>query len=134
MINVFKLTTLYFCFALIATILNILAQQIMVYVYWGKFQILISLIFGTIVGLLVKYFLDKKYIFKYKVFSFNDDARLFALYSLMGVFTTFIFWGFEFLFYYMFENRSMRYIGAVIGLFIGYIIKYFLDKKYVFRI
>ena len=27
----------------------------------------------------------------------------------------------------------MRYLGGVIGLMIGYIIKYQLDKRYVFR-
>ena len=134
MINILKLTMLYFVFALIATISNILAQQIMVYVYFGKYKIFISLIFGTLIGLFVKYYLDKKYIFKYKVESKNHDAKLFVLYSVMGIFTTIIFWGFELLFYFLFEDKNMRYIGGVIGLMIGYILKYFLDKKYVFKV
>ena len=35
-------------------------------------------------------------------------------------------------FYYLLPNPNAKYIGAVIGLSIGYIIKYFLDKRFVF--
>jgi putative flippase GtrA len=77
--------------------------------------------------------LDKKYIFFHKPKSKKDDGKKFFLYSLMGVFTTFIFWGFEIGFDYMFESQNAKYIGAVIGLGIGYIVKYFLDKKFVFK-
>ena len=51
----------------------------------------------------------------------------------MGVFTTLIFWGFEITFDYIFNNENAKYAGAVIGLSIGYIVKYLLDKKFVFR-
>lgn len=51
----------------------------------------------------------------------------------MGVFTTFIFWGFEIGFDLIFKTEMAKYIGAVFGLSIGYIIKYFLDKKFVFK-
>lgn len=134
MIDSIKLTTLYIIFAILATILNILAQQISTYVYFGQFYIFVSLLFGTVIGLLVKYILDKKYIFKYKTVNKKHNGRLFVLYSIMGLFTTIIFWGFEFLFYYLFENKEMRYLGGVIGLMIGYICKYYLDKRFVFRI
>jgi hypothetical protein len=51
----------------------------------------------------------------------------------MGLFTTFIFWGFELGFNFLFESTPMRYLGAVIGLTIGYFVKYQLDLRYVFR-
>ena len=51
----------------------------------------------------------------------------------MGVFTTLIFWGFEILFDKLFEHELSKYAGAVIGLSIGYIVKYNLDKKFVFK-
>lgn len=51
----------------------------------------------------------------------------------MGVFTTFIFWGVEISFDYFFKNNNAKYLGAVIGLSIGYLIKYFLDKNFVFK-
>ncbi len=50
----------------------------------------------------------------------------------MGIFTTIIFWGTEIGFNAIFENQNAKYIGAIIGLSIGYAIKYFLDKKFVF--
>ena len=50
----------------------------------------------------------------------------------MAVFTTIIFWGTEIAFDTLFQDPNAKYLGAVIGLSIGYIIKYFLDKKYVF--
>jgi hypothetical protein len=43
-----------------------------------------------------------------------------------------IFWGFEFTFEYLFETKALRYLGGVIGLCIGYVVKYQLDKRYVF--
>ncbi len=50
----------------------------------------------------------------------------------MGVFTTLLFWGVEYSFIYFFATHTMRYIGAVIGLILGYGCKYLLDKKFVF--
>jgi hypothetical protein len=51
----------------------------------------------------------------------------------MGLATTVIFWGFEFGFEYLFATKEMRYLGGIIGLAIGYVTKYHLDKRYVFR-
>jgi hypothetical protein len=51
----------------------------------------------------------------------------------MSTITTFIFWGLELLFDALFESELFRYIGAFLGLSIGYSIKYFLDIKYVFK-
>jgi putative flippase GtrA len=88
--------------------------------------------FGTLAGLIVKYILDKKFIFYHVVENKKEDAKKFALYSLMGVFTTLIFWGTEITFDTLLQDPNAKYLGAVIGLSIGYIIKYFLDKKFVF--
>jgi putative flippase GtrA len=63
----------------------------------------------------------------------KEDSQKFILYSIMGVFTTLIFWGFEIGFDYIFDSEIAKYIGAIIGLSIGYITKYFLDKKFVFH-
>ena len=87
---------------------------------------------GTLTGLVVKFVLDKKLIFFHVVENKKDDAKKFTLYSLMGVFTTIIFWGTEIAFDVFSQNPNAKYLGAVIGLSIGYIIKYFLDKKFVF--
>jgi hypothetical protein len=34
---------------------------------------------------------------------------------------------------YIFEDKNAKYLGAVIGLSIGYTAKYFLDKELVFK-
>jgi putative flippase GtrA len=87
---------------------------------------------GTLAGLVAKYILDKKYIFYHTPQNKTDDAKKFILYSFMGIFTTIIFWGTEIAFNALFQSPNAKYLGATIGLSIGYIIKYFLDKKYVF--
>ena len=88
--------------------------------------------FGTIAGLMVKYVLDRNFIFYYSSTNKKNNTNKFLLYSLTGAFTTVIFWSVEILFYYLIPNPNAKYIGAVTGLSIGYSIKYFLDKKYVF--
>ena len=128
-----KLAVLYAILALFATAANIGAQDIVIRGYSGAFDVLISVAVGTGVGLFVKYILDKRYIFRFRARNSMHDSQTFALYSLMGLATTAIFWGFEFTFYHIFETREMRYFGGIIGLAIGYVAKYHLDKRYVFR-
>jgi putative flippase GtrA len=50
----------------------------------------------------------------------------------MGVLTTIIFWAIELAFEHIYQTKEMRYLGGIIGLAIGYIIKYQLDKRFVF--
>ena len=128
-----KVALLYSLFAIVAIFINILAQDISNYLYTGLFSTFVSIIVGTAAGLVVKYILDKKYIFYYVVKDKKEDSQKFILYSIMGVFTTLIFWGFEIGFDYIFDSEIAKYIGAIIGLSIGYITKYFLDKKFVFK-
>jgi len=122
----------YSIFALISTLFNLLFQYFSFRIYLGFGSLYVAMFMGTFAGLVVKYLLDKKFIFYHKVKNKKDDAKKFALYSLMGVFTTIIFWGTEIAFDTLSPNSKFKYLGAVIGLSIGYVIKYFLDKKFVF--
>ncbi len=90
------------------------------------------MILGTATGLLTKYVLDKSYIFLDRTNSLRRRSLKFALYSMTGVFTTIIFWGIEPMFAAVSENGRMRYVGAVLGLSIGYPIKDHLDRRFVF--
>jgi putative flippase GtrA len=128
-----KVAILYSIFALISTAVNIGAQDIFIRYYRGDFDILISVGIGTLVGLIVKYVLDKRYIFRFRTKNLSHDSLTFALYTLMGLFTTVIFWGFEFGFDHFFGTKEFRYLGGIIGLSIGYMTKYQLDKHFVFR-
>ncbi|WP_255556689.1 GtrA family protein [Methylococcus sp. Mc7] len=123
----------YSFFALIATAANIGSQDVAVRLYQGIYSVTASVLVGTAVGLVVKYVLDKKYIFRFKVKGLGHDTRTFALYTLMGLVTTGVFWGFEFGFDYLFQTKTLRYAGGVIGLALGYLMKYHMDKRFVFR-
>lgn len=122
----------YTFFAAVATVVNLLGQEASLRLYDASHAILLSIIVGTFVGLLTKYILDKKYIFQFRARNMQHDTATFILYAGMGLFTTAIFWAFEFAFEYQFQTKSMRYLGAVIGLSIGYYVKYRLDKRFVF--
>ena len=123
----------YSLFAVIATLANIGSQDIAIRLYFGTYSVSLSILVGTAVGLVVKYILDKKYIFRAQIENISHDVRIFFLYTIMGVLTTIVFWGFEFAFDFIFQVKEMRYFGGIIGLSIGYVIKYFLDKNFVFK-
>jgi len=127
-----RLAIIYAVLALIAMATNIGAQELTVRAYQGPFQVALSVFVGTGVGLVVKYMLDKSFIFRFRPRDKLHDAQTFVLYTVTGVATTAIFWGFEFGFDRLFQSKDMRYLGGLIGLAIGYWTKYRLDKRYVF--
>ena len=124
----------YIIFAIIATAVNLLTQWPVFVLFDGWWVLYAALVIGTLTGLVTKYILDKRYIFNYKATSKRDDLRKFGLYSLMGVFTTIIFWGTEMAFYYAFACNGAQYVGGALGLIVGYIFKYLLDRRYVFKV
>ena len=81
----------YTFFAVIAAIANILCQEVTNRFYHGQYDLYLSMMSGTLVGLVVKYLLDKKYIFAFKSKNLLQDSQRFFIYSSMGIVTTFIF-------------------------------------------
>ena len=130
--GVARLAVLYAVFAIIATAVNIGCQALVIWLYKGAFAIPLSILLGTAAGLPVKYVLEKRHIFGFESKNLAHDGRIFLLYSFMGVFTTALFWGIEYAFHTAFGTDTMRYVGGAIGLTIGNIIKYHLDKRFVF--
>ena len=129
---VVRIAGLYVVFAALATAVNIGSQALVIWFYHGVYSVPLSILVGTAAGLPVKYVLEKRHIFSFAADNLAHDGRMFALYSFMGVFTTALFWGVEFAFHHLFGTDAMRYLGGVIGLSLGYIIKYHLDKRFVF--
>lgn len=127
-----KIAALYSLFAGLSTVVNIGSQMLSMLIYSGAYAIEISIFIGTLAGLPLRYFLEKRYIFSFESKNIKHDGQLFILYGFMGVFTTAIFWGTEYAFHLIFTTDVMRYIGGVLGLSIGYYIKYQLDKRFVF--
>jgi putative flippase GtrA len=127
-------TALAYCiFASIATAVNLLTQEAAISFIKVTYSLEIAIVAGTATGLVSKYILDKRFIFKNKSTTTRDSFAKFSAYSLTGVITTLLFWGFEFGFDSYFGSKFARYSGAIIGLAIGYGIKYRLDKRYVFN-
>ena len=122
----------YSLFAVLATLLNLSAQEVSARAYDGAFAIYLAMALGTLAGLVSKYLLDKKYIFQFISTSHREDLGKFTLYVLTGLATTAIFWSFELGFDAFIGGKTARYMGAIIGLSIGYGVKYRLDKRYVF--
>lgn len=122
----------YSVFAVIATAANLGLQRLVLAggddaVHYGA-----AILLGTLVGLLVKYLLDKRWIFHDIGTGLVQHGTKFTRYAIMGVFTTAIFWGSETAFWLIWHSDLMREIGAVIGLAAGYVIKYQLDARFVF--
>jgi putative flippase GtrA len=122
----------YAVFAAIATGINIAAQRGAAFIVTGRFSLYVSLFFGTIAGLVVKYMLDKRFIFYYRPVSPGDEAVKVFLYLLMSGFATLVFWAVEISFDALFEFTAARYVGAAVGLTLGYSLKYELDRRFVF--
>lgn len=91
-----------------------------------------AMIAGTFVGLVIKYVLDKKWIFFDTGTGLKQHGTKFGLYTAMGLVTTAIFWGTESLFWFVWHTEAMRELGAVLGLAVGYVVKYRLDRRFVF--
>ncbi len=122
----------YALFAVIATVVNLATQRLVLQAMAAPYELFVAIFFGTLFGLVVKYVLDKYWIFGDRRSDIGTHGRQFSLYTLMGVATTAIFWGFEYSFYVIGGTDFMRELGAVIGLTIGYVTKFFLDKRFVF--
>ena len=127
-----KIAVLYTLFAVLSTAINIGSQMLSIWIYKGLLSVEISILVGTVMGLPLRYFLQKRYIFNFTSKNLVHDGKLFVFYSAMGVITTLIFWGTEYAFHLIYDTDFMRYLGGIIGLSIGFYVKYQLDKKYVF--
>ncbi|MEQ1754359.1 MAG: GtrA family protein [Micropepsaceae bacterium] len=128
-----RIVLLYIAGALLATVANIGAQEVALWMYAGSNQLLYSIVAGTGAGLACKYLWDKKFIFEFQAQNLLHDARTFSGYALFGLVTTAVFWLFEFGFDWLFGSKAYRYLGAILGLAVGYTAKYFLDRKFVFK-
>jgi putative flippase GtrA len=130
--GVLRIALWYAAIALLATAANIGCQALVVAVYHGPYAIALSVLAGTATGLPIKYVLEKRLVFDFRAEGLAQDGRLFLLYTFFGAFTTALFWGTEYAFHLAFGSDAMRYVGAAIGLTLGYVLRYQLDRHYVF--
>ena len=122
----------YAAFAVVATFANLATQRLVLQFgdTGGYFAAAVSA--GTIVGLVIKYVLDKRWMFYDLETGVKNHGRKFSLYTAMGLVTTAIFWGTETAFWLIWKTDMMRELGAILGLSVGYVVKYNLDRRFVF--
>ncbi len=127
-----RLILAYGAFAVIATVVNLGLQRLVLSINEGSYGFAAAVIIGTGAGLVVKYILDKRWIFNDTSTGVAAHSAKFGLYTVMGIATTAIFWGMETVFWFVWQTHAMREIGAILGLGIGYVVKYLLDRRFVF--
>ena len=74
-----KLIVLYISFALIATLGNLGAQRISLSVF-EELGLIFAIGMGSLIGLIIKYILDKRWIFGDLTVGITDNSKKFALY------------------------------------------------------
>ena len=119
---------LYFFFALLASIVNVIGQHI--FLIYNE-SLFFAVIAGSAVGLVFKYVLDSSIVFEGKK---PINIRTFVIYAFFGACITPVIWIVEVIFLNIFGTVFMRDIGAFLGLALAYYIKYEMDKRYVFNI
>jgi putative flippase GtrA len=123
----------YIACALAAGGVNIALQAIVLVAVAGSSALPAAIVVGTGGGLLVKYALDKRYVFDDPLGSPRHEARRFGLYTATGVLTTLVFWSVETAAHVALGTPEAALAGAVVGLGIGYALKFALDSRFVFR-
>ncbi len=126
------LCALYAGFAVFAIVVNLLTQWVNLALYRGPLALPLAMACGTATGLIVKYLLDKVWIFRHRRFGVEVQMREFTGYALTGIATTALFWGCELICNAI--SPDWRFAGAAMGLTAGYALKYRLDRRYVFGV
>lgn len=121
----------YVAFCLVALASNVLVQAIFHELLHSPNWLSIGS--GTATALILKYILDRNYIFYANDKGLSGDLYRFYIYTLFGLFTTLLFWAVEWTFIKLFSNQYARYIGATVGASIGYVLKYLMDRRWVFK-
>ena len=123
---------LYILFAVLSTVANLATQEV-VFRQSPFASLPLAILAGTVAVFVVKYLLDKRWVFSDNYTTHRDELRKVSLYGLFSVFTTLIFWVFELAFWTIWGTDVAKYAGAVLGLAIGYAVKFSLDRSFVFR-
>ena len=152
--NIKNQLTLYLLFAVLMIILNYLIQKVnQIYVApwicdnWGHIDFIQTFycstspynmpeLVGSIIAVgityIIKYFLDKFIVFKKKTTRLKETSIEFLKYFGFAILTTLENIGIQFIFT-NFIHTPIE-VSMVIALTIGYITKFFFDRKYVFNI
>jgi putative flippase GtrA len=121
----------YVAFAIFATMANLITQEL-VFRAAAVAPLTLSILAGTASGFILKYTLDKRWVFEDPYTSHRQEVRKVTLYGAFSVLTTLIFWGVEVASWAIWRTNLAKYTGAILGLAIGYAAKFVLDRSFVF--
>jgi putative flippase GtrA len=127
----FSLSVRYVLFAIVAGIVNLLTQAV-VFRFSTVEPLATSIFIGTVAGFILKYILDKSWIFFDDHEGTRREVRKILLYGSFSVTMTLVFWSFEVAFWKIGGTVFAKYLGAIIGLAIGNFAKYLLDRNFTF--
>jgi len=116
----------------VATLANLITQEAVIRVA-PVAPLALSILMGTAAGFILKYVLDKRWVFEDDYGGHRQELQKITLYGAFSVLTTLVFWGFEVAFWMIWQTDLAKYTGAVLGLAIGYAAKFFLDRTFVFK-
>ena len=122
----------YVLFAVVAGLGNLGAQEVAARIL-PQVPLMFPILVGTAVGFIVKYILDKKWIFQDSFEAHAQEVQKVLKYGVFSLATTLLFWATELVFWHFGQTVAAKYAGAVLGLGAGNWIKYQLDKTYVFK-
>ncbi|EYD76137.1 hypothetical protein Rumeso_02326 [Rubellimicrobium mesophilum DSM 19309] len=128
-----RLVASYAGFALLATAVNLGTQRVLLGDSASPLRFLVALVAGTLAGMAVKYVLDSRWIFRAGPTSAATHGKRIGKYAGTSVVTTLVFWGSEAAFFAVSPTQGSREAGALLGLAVGYVLKYHLDRRLVFR-
>ncbi len=96
--------------------------------FWSAYAL------GLFVGFVIKYVLDKKYVFNDGYENHKAETKKAGLYAFMSILCTIISVGVTGSFKILLGVQLAKRVGWFLGLLLGYTAKFFLDKKYVFKV
>lgn len=96
--------------------------------FWSSYAL------GLFVGFVIKYLLDKKYVFNDGYENRKAETKKAGLYAFMSILCTILSVGITGSFKIVVGVQFAKRIGWFLGLLFGYTAKFFLDKKYVFKV
>lgn len=131
--TVTRLVFKYALFAVVAIFVNLALQRLVLHFVADWPGLILAIALGTGAGLVTKYLLDRHWIFYDRPAALTQQGRQFLLYTFTGIFTTLLFWGSELGAFLLWRTELAREGGAILGLVLGYFIKYQLDKRFVFN-
>lgn len=121
----------YASFAAVAVMANLATQRVVMALVPEKMALVLAILAGTVVGLVIKYVLDRRWIFADRR---PISGSQFARYGATGIVTTALFWFCEATFWLISGSHLLRELGAVLGLMVGYWLKFRLDRRFVFAV